>query len=72
MAGLTGMKEICIYLRRSEATILGWIRAEGLPATKLGGQWESDSSLIDQWRIDRISDGSNHGRKRVSTAKTNK
>lgn len=55
MTSLTGMKEICRYFRRSEATILKLIRAEGFPAKKIGGQWESDKELIDQWRRKKIS-----------------
>ena len=55
MTQLSGMKEICVYVRRSEATVLDWIRHLGLPAKKLnGGIWESDTNLIDEWRVKQI------------------
>lgn len=50
MARLTGMKEICNYMNRSEATILGFIRGMDFPAAKVGGIWEADSTDIDKWR----------------------
>jgi hypothetical protein len=51
---LTGMKEICAYAKRSEATVLGWIRDLDFPARKIGGIWESNSSLVDKWKIRQI------------------
>jgi hypothetical protein len=52
---LSGMKEISKYLKRSEVTVLQWIRIYKLPANKFGGGvWESDSDLIDEWRRDTI------------------
>ena len=69
MSALSGMKEICDYIHRSEATVLEWIRTSGLPATKLGGIWESDSDLIDQWKKELIMHGSNHGQKRAVNRK---
>ena len=58
MAGLTGMKAICEYMNRSEATVLMLISACALPACKLGGGiWESDTELIDKWRKEQISEG---------------
>ena len=47
---LSGMAEICGYVRRSDATVLSWIRNRKFPAQKLGGIWESDKALIDEWR----------------------
>lgn len=48
--GLSGMKQIASYVRRSEATTLKMIQLEGLPARKILGTWESDKTLIDEWR----------------------
>lgn len=48
------MDEIGDYVRRSSVTILDWIRNMGFPATKIGGIWESDTALIDEWRRDQI------------------
>ncbi len=50
MAGLSGMKEITDHCKRSESTILKLIREEKFPAEKVGGIWESDTDLIDDWR----------------------
>lgn len=58
MAGLAGMKEICGYMKRSEATVLQWQREMDLPIIKIGGAWEGDTERIDEWRrkmIDRRS-----------------
>lgn len=50
MARLTGMKEICDYERKSDATVLMMIREKGYPAKKITGHiWESDTDLIDAW-----------------------
>ena len=54
MSGLSGMKEICQYCGRSEATILRLIRDEGFPAVKIGGSWESDREEITTWRREKI------------------
>lgn len=48
------MKEIASYVKRSEATVLNWIRNLGFPATKIGGSWESDTEFIDEWRRGQI------------------
>jgi predicted DNA-binding transcriptional regulator AlpA len=56
--GLSGMKEISSYVKRSEATVLRWIREEGFPADKLGGLcWESDTIAIDDWRRKKLLAG---------------
>jgi hypothetical protein len=52
---LSGMKEICYYVRRSESTVLQWIRELDFPAKKIGGVWESDRTLVDQWRKEQIN-----------------
>lgn len=46
---LLGMKEICDYIRRSEATVLKMIRDYGFPARKIEERWVSDRRLIDRW-----------------------
>ena len=58
MTGLSGMKEIASYCKRSESTILKWIRELNFPAVKVrGGTWESDSTEIDVWRRSLINGG---------------
>lgn len=54
MTALSGMKAISNYTNRSEATVLAWIREYDFPATKLGGSWESDTQLVDEWRREQI------------------
>jgi hypothetical protein len=50
------MKEICLYVNRSEATVVRWIKELAFPASKInGGTWESDRGLIDGWRKKAIS-----------------
>ncbi len=57
MAALSGMKEITSYCRRSEATVLKWIRECDFPAEKIGGVgWESDTEVIDEWRKSILRD----------------
>ena len=51
---LSGMKEITSYVGRSESTVLEWVRKLGFPAKKIGGQWESDRNLIEEWRLNQI------------------
>ena len=51
---LVGMKQICDYYGRSEASILRLILNDGFPASKVLGVWESDKELIDQWRKENI------------------
>lgn len=50
---LTGMKDICKYVSRSEATVVNWIRDEGFPAKKIDGIWEAHTGKIDSWRMRR-------------------
>jgi hypothetical protein len=64
MAGLSGMKAICGYCNRSEATILCWIRQIDFPAAKITGSWESDTVKIDEWRCFQIEKAQN-GTKRT-------
>lgn len=55
MSVLYGMKAICDYINLTEATVLQRIRECGFPAAKMnGGIWESDTELIDEWRINQI------------------
>lgn len=52
---LRGMKAIRAYLGgKSENTVLKYIRNEGLPASKIGGEWVSDEVCIDDWQLNRI------------------
>lgn len=50
---LTGMKDICRYVSRSESTVIGWIRDEDFPAKKIDGVWEAHTGKIDAWRMKR-------------------
>lgn len=52
--GLSGMKEICRYVGRSESTVLKLIKTEDFPAKKIGGEWTSDTLLVDAWRRKKI------------------
>jgi hypothetical protein len=51
---LVGKREIRAYVRRSWQTIAAWIEAEGFPARKIKGVWESDTDLVDAWRRKKI------------------
>lgn len=55
MAALSGMKDICKYMGRSESTMLNIIRDLDFPARKICGIWESDTELADKWRVEQIS-----------------
>lgn len=61
---LVGMAEIAGYMRRSEKTMLDLIRLEGFPARKIGGIWESDRVLADDWRRLRINQARYNGETR--------
>lgn len=45
---------ICLYLNRSPATILKWIREYNLPAAKVGGNWVSVKTEIDIWLVKKV------------------
>lgn len=72
---LTGMKEICSYENRSEATVLAWIRGQRYPASKIGGGiWVSSKAAADKWRRDRaegkpLPDVENRKKKKESSKK---
>ena len=55
MAALSGMKNICSYMGRSESTMLAIIRDLDFPAKKILGVWESDTELVDKWRVSLVS-----------------
>jgi predicted DNA-binding transcriptional regulator AlpA len=52
--GLQGLKEICAYVGKSANTVKKLIREAGFPAQQIGGVWESDRMLIDDWRRHEI------------------
>jgi len=54
MARLSGMKAITNYTENSEATIRKWMKHDNFPAALVGGSLESDTILIDKWRIWRV------------------
>lgn len=51
---LQGKKEITAYARRSWLVVLRWVKEEAFPAAKIDGVWESDTSLIDEWKRTKI------------------
>ena len=51
---LVGKQEIKAYTRRSWQTIQAWIDTENFPARKIGGVWESNKDLVDEWRRNNI------------------
>lgn len=57
MARLEGMNQICDYVKRSDATVLSYIRTLDFPAAKLGSIWVSDTQKIDHWFDSVISNG---------------
>lgn len=51
---LQGLKEISDYARVSENTLCRYIREMAFPANKVGGQWFSDKTRVDAWRLKQI------------------
>ena len=51
---LHGMDAICEVARRSDTTILRWVREKDFPAVKEGGVWISDRVKIQEWYKARI------------------
>ena len=51
---LQGMKAICNYAGKSENTLRKLIQDEGFPAKKVGGEWMSDTGLVDAWRLEKV------------------
>jgi hypothetical protein len=47
---LSGMKAICDYVKRSEPTVLAYIKNQSFPARKVGGVWECSKEDVDEWR----------------------
>ena len=45
------MPAICDYTKWSANTVRKMIKEENFPAVKLGGAIESDTRLIDKWRM---------------------
>jgi len=69
MAALRGMKAICQYMGRSEATMLSIIRDMDFPARKIGGIWESDTIVVDDWLVAQVKNGTNgEGKKEGNVA----
>lgn len=58
---LNGMKSICDYLGRSEATVQKYYRELGLPIRKMSdgtkGPWQGSKKAIDKWNHDLVSAG---------------
>ncbi len=51
---LVGKKEIAAYVRRSWMTIRRWVLVDNFPARKIDGVWESNTSLVDDWKRAKI------------------
>ncbi len=51
---LMGMDEICAYAGRHKSVIKRWIERDGFPAALIDGRWESNTTLIDKFRLLRI------------------
>lgn len=54
---LIGRKAICDYCKRSWDVIKRWVDEKRFPARKIDDVWESDTSLIDEWRREQIRGG---------------
>ena len=52
---LVGRKEIADFTGRSWNVISRWISAGNFPAKKQDGRWESDKTLIVNWRRRRLT-----------------
>ncbi|MBV5305269.1 MAG: hypothetical protein J0652_01105 [Desulfobulbaceae bacterium] len=53
--GLLGLKEIVGYTGYSRKTLVKLTRDDNFPMVKLNGSnWESDTELIDVWRMQKI------------------
>ena len=61
---LVGMKEICKYVSRSEATVIGWIEKEDFPAKRIGHIWEAPVCKVDEWRMKKWEEAPPQVRKR--------
>ncbi len=54
------MDEIAKHIGFSRDTILKMIKEDGMPASKVGGQWRFDVKKVDQWMADNsYPNGSN-------------
>lgn len=52
---ISGVRNICAFLRIGHATLYGWIRAHGFPATRTPeGRWLTSTALIDRWILARV------------------
>ena len=68
MPRLDGMTQITDYVKRSDATVLGYIRFMEFPAAKLGNIWVSDTKDIDKW-FDGILENNGNGKKAPAATK---
>lgn len=54
---VAGMKDICRICKRSESTILNWIKTRDFPAKKMdGGIWYSGKKAITRWWNSQLKD----------------
>lgn len=54
MAILVGKREIKAHMRIGWEKILDLRRNEALPVEKMGGVWQSNSTLLDDWHRKRL------------------
>ena len=52
---LVGKREIRDYLRMGWDKVMHLRRTERLPVVKIADVWQSDATLLDQWRRDKIN-----------------
>ena len=67
MAKLEGMTQICEYVRRTESTVLGYIRLWEFPAFKLNSIWISDTRKIDDWYLGLVENSNGDNKKNAKT-----
>lgn len=51
---LEGMRDICSYVNRSEATVLDWIRTRAFPATRVDEEWTACRDEVLDWMVKEI------------------
>jgi hypothetical protein len=50
MRRLEGLKAMAAYENKSEKTLRKLILTESYPAVLIGGEYENDTALVEQWR----------------------
>ena len=50
------LEEVAAYLRLKPQTIYTWAQEKRIPAAKLGKEWRSRKSIIDDWFLQHIDE----------------